>query len=126
MKKQVVDMHDPPQTSWAASPKRPLPPRIGHRSRRMKQRSRGSGRRSATSTTWSVRFAGPAGSLVSLNEEPVEGGEVTGFEVFPDSAGTIYLSDQDVDGRFRLYVADSRLFGDGFEDGTTNAWPDTP
>ncbi len=61
-----------------------------------------------------------------LNEEPVAGGEVTAFEIFPDSAGTIYLSDQDIDGRFRLYVADTRLFGDGFEDGTANAWPDTP
>lgn len=61
-----------------------------------------------------------------LNEEPVAGGEVTDFEVFPDSAGTIYYSDQDIDGRFRLYVADSRVFGDGFEDGTTEAWPDTP
>ncbi|MEO7975299.1 MAG: hypothetical protein ABIU84_17100, partial [Thermoanaerobaculia bacterium] len=61
-----------------------------------------------------------------LNEEPVAGGEVTDFEIFPDSAGTIYLSDQNVNGRFRLYVADTRLFGDGFEDGTTSAWPDTP
>lgn len=61
-----------------------------------------------------------------LNEEPVVGGEVTDFKVFPDSAGTIYRSDQDVDNRFRLYVADTRLFGDGFEDGTTAAWPDSP
>ena len=61
-----------------------------------------------------------------LNEDPVAGGEVTDFEIFPDSAGTIYRSDQDIDGRFRLYVADTRLFGDGFEDGTPNAWPDTP
>jgi len=61
-----------------------------------------------------------------LNEEPVAGGEVERFEVFPDSAGTIYRSDQDVDGRWRLYVADTRLFGDGFEDGTVDAWPDLP
>lgn len=59
-----------------------------------------------------------------LNEEPVAGGAVLTFTVFPDSAGTLYLSDQDVDGRYRIYVADSRVFGDGFEDGTTSAWPD--
>jgi hypothetical protein len=59
-----------------------------------------------------------------LNEEPVAGGSVALFSVFPDSAGTVYLSDQDVDNRFRIYVADSRVFGDGFEDGTTSAWPD--
>jgi hypothetical protein len=59
-----------------------------------------------------------------LNQEPVAGGTVAHFEVFPDSAGTLYLSDQDVDSRYRIYVADSRVFGDGFEDGTTSAWPD--
>ena len=61
-----------------------------------------------------------------LNQAPVAGGQVTDFEVFPDSAGTIYYSDESVDGRFRLYVADSRVFGDGFEEGTTAAWPDVP
>jgi hypothetical protein len=59
-----------------------------------------------------------------LNVEPVAGGAVLAFTVFPDSAGTLYLSDQDVNGRYRIYVADSRVFGDGFEDGTTSAWPD--
>ncbi len=61
-----------------------------------------------------------------LNQSPVAGGTVQAFAIFPDSAGTIYLSDQDVDGIRRLYVADSRLFGDGFEEGTTAAWSDLP
>lgn len=61
-----------------------------------------------------------------LNGEPVAGGRVSSFEVFPDSAGTLYYSDELVDGRLHLFTVDSRIFGDGFEEGTTAAWPDAP
>lgn len=61
-----------------------------------------------------------------LNGDPVAGGKVSTFEVLPDSAGTIYYSDELVDERFHLFAVDSRIFGDGFEDGTTTAWPDAP
>jgi hypothetical protein len=61
-----------------------------------------------------------------LNGDPVDGGKVVHFEVFPDSRGTIYRSDELVDERYHLFTVDSRVFGDGFEDGTTAAWADTP
>ena len=61
-----------------------------------------------------------------LNGEPVAGGRISSFEVFPDSAGTLYYSDELVDGRFHLFTVDSRIFGDGFEEGTTVAWADAP
>jgi len=61
-----------------------------------------------------------------LNGDPVAGGRISTFEVFPDSAGTLYYSDELVDGRFHLFTVDSRIFGDGFEEGTTAAWPDAP
>ncbi len=60
-----------------------------------------------------------------LNGDPVAGGRVSSFAVFPDNAGTIYYSDELVDERYHLFTVDSRIFGDGFEDGTTAAWPDT-
>ena len=61
-----------------------------------------------------------------LNGDPVAGGKISTFAVFPDSAGTIYYSDELVDTRFHLFTVDSRIFGDGFEEGTTAAWPDAP
>lgn len=61
-----------------------------------------------------------------LNGDPVAGGKVSTFAVFPDSAGTIYYSDELVDERYHLFTVDSRIFGDGFEDATTAAWPDAP
>ncbi len=61
-----------------------------------------------------------------LNGDPVAGGRISTFRVFPDSAGTIYYSDELVDERFHLFTVDSRIFGDGFEEGTTAAWPDAP
>lgn len=61
-----------------------------------------------------------------LNSDPVDGGGVRDFAVFPDGRGTLYLSDETRDERFQLFTADSRLFGDGFEEGTTAAWPDAP
>jgi Tol biopolymer transport system component len=61
-----------------------------------------------------------------LNGDPVAGGRISTFQVFPDSAGTIYYSDELADERFHLFTADSRIFGDGFEETTTAAWPDTP
>lgn len=61
-----------------------------------------------------------------LNGEPVAGGRISSLEVYPDSAGTLYYSDELVDGRFHLFTVDSRVFGDGFEEGTTAAWSDVP
>ncbi len=61
-----------------------------------------------------------------LNGDPVAGGRISTFEVFPDSAGTIYYSDELIDERWHLFTVDSRIFGDGFEEGTTAAWPDAP
>ena len=61
-----------------------------------------------------------------LNGDPVDGGRVVDFKVFPDSRGTIYRSDELVDERYHLFSVDSRIFGDGFEGGTTAAWADTP
>lgn len=61
-----------------------------------------------------------------LNGEPVAGGRISSFAVFPDSAGTVYYSDELVNERFHLFTVDSRIFGDGFEEGTTAAWPDAP
>ena len=61
-----------------------------------------------------------------LNGDPVAGGRISTFHVFPDSAGTIYYSDELADERFHLFSVDSRIFGDGFEEGTTAAWPDAP
>ena len=61
-----------------------------------------------------------------LNGDPVAGGQVSSFAVFPDSAGTLYYSDELVDTRYHLFTVDSRLFGDGFEEGTTAAWADVP
>ncbi len=61
-----------------------------------------------------------------LNGDPVLGGRISTFEVFPDSAGTLYYSDELVDERWHLFSVDSRIFGDGFEEGTTAAWADAP
>ncbi|MEO8198042.1 MAG: hypothetical protein ABI689_15095 [Thermoanaerobaculia bacterium] len=61
-----------------------------------------------------------------LNGVPVAGGRVSSFAIYPDNAGTLYYSDELLDGRFHLFTVDSRIFGDGFEEGTTAAWPDTP
>ncbi len=61
-----------------------------------------------------------------LNGDPVAGGRIFSFAVFPDSAGTIYFSDELIDERWHLFTVDSRIFGDGFEEGTTAAWPDAP
>jgi hypothetical protein len=41
---------------------------------------------------------------------------------FPDAAGVWYLGDDDGVGRDDLRTADLRIFGDGFEVGTTAAW----
>lgn len=72
------------------------------------------------------RFVGRYVQDARLNGHPVAGGRVSSFEVFPDSAGTLYYSDELVDGRFHLFSVDSRIFGDGFEEGTTAAWADAP
>jgi hypothetical protein len=52
------------------------------------------------------------------------GGPSTGLapRYFPDSAGVWYLGDDDGAGREDVWTADLRLFGDGFESGTTAAW----
>ena len=38
----------------------------------------------------------------------------------------VYRSDEVVNDKFELFTVDLRLFGDGFEDGATDAWPDAP
>lgn len=61
-----------------------------------------------------------------LNNDPVPGGRVSTFQIFPDGAGTLYYSDELADESFHLFTVDSRIFGDGFEEGTIAAWPDAP
>ena len=61
-----------------------------------------------------------------LNGDPVAGGRVEALAIYPDSAGTLYYSDELADTRYHLFTVDSRVFGDGFEEGTTAAWPDAP
>lgn len=61
-----------------------------------------------------------------LNGAPVAGGSVIAFEVYPDSRGTLYRSDELFDNRFHLFTVDSRIFGDGFEEGSVAAWADAP
>ena len=61
-----------------------------------------------------------------LNGDPVAGGRVEALAIFPDSRGTLYRSDELVDDRFHLFTVDNRIFGDGFEEGGTAAWADTP
>ncbi len=58
-----------------------------------------------------------------LNGDPVTGGRVEALAIYPDSAGTLYYSDELADTRYHLFTVDSRVFGDGFEEGTTAAWP---
>jgi hypothetical protein len=61
-----------------------------------------------------------------LNGDPVAGGQISSFAIFPDSAGTLYYSDELANERWHLFTVDSRIFGDGFEEGTTAAWNDAP
>lgn len=72
------------------------------------------------------RLLNPYTADARLNGVPVTGGKVTYFELFPDGAGLIYRADETVDEKFELFTTDLRLLGNGFEEGTTNAWPDTP
>ena len=72
------------------------------------------------------RLVGPYIADARLNGVPVAGGKVTFFELFPDGAGLVYRADEIVDEKFELFTADLRRFGDGFEEGSTAAWPDLP
>ncbi len=72
------------------------------------------------------RLLGPYEADLQLNDVPALGGKVTYFRLFPDGAGIIYHSDEVVDQKFELFTVDSRIFGDGFEEGTTAAWLDAP
>jgi Tol biopolymer transport system component len=70
------------------------------------------------------RFVDPYPADLRLNGIPAAGGNVNFFRLFPDAAGVVYRSDQDVNDKFELFSADLRIFGDGFEEGTTAAWGD--
>ena len=61
-----------------------------------------------------------------LNGTPVAGGKVSDLEVYPDSFGTLYYSNELAVGSWHLSTVDAKIFGDGFEEGTTAAWGDLP
>lgn len=61
-----------------------------------------------------------------LNGTPVSGGQVTNLHLYPDGEGLLYRSDEIVNDKYQLFTVDLRRFGDGFEEGSSNAWPDTP
>ena len=72
------------------------------------------------------RISGPYTQDLQLNGVPVPGGQVSRFELYSDGAGLLYSSDETADGKLELFTVDTRIFGDGFEEGTTAAWTDVP
>jgi hypothetical protein len=58
---------------------------------------------------FSVPLQGPVGSAVKINPTLVEGGQVRGFAILPDSSRILYLADQEAAGRRELYLADDGL-----------------
>lgn len=72
------------------------------------------------------RLVDPYTADARLNGVPAAGGKVSSFELFPDGAGLAYRADETADEKFELFTADLRIFGDGFEEGTTGAWGDLP
>ena len=72
------------------------------------------------------RLTAPYTTDARLNGVPVTGGQVNDLQLYLDGAGMVYRSDEVVNDKFELFTVDLRLLGDGFEDGATDAWPDTP
>ncbi len=72
------------------------------------------------------RLTSPYANDLRLNGSPVAGGLVSAFDLFPDGSGLLYRSDEVVNDKYELFTVDLRLLGDGFEEGSSNAWPDTP
>jgi Tol biopolymer transport system component len=72
------------------------------------------------------RLVGPYSADARLNGIPATGGSVSYFRLYPDGAGVVYRSDEVADGKDEIFTADLRLFGDGFEEGTTASWSDLP
>jgi hypothetical protein len=72
------------------------------------------------------RLVGPYTADAQLNVTPVTGGKVSDFLLYPDGAGLAYRADETVDEKFEIFTTDLRLFGDGFEEGTSAAWSDLP
>jgi hypothetical protein len=72
------------------------------------------------------RFADPYPADLRLDGVPVTGGRVDYFELYPDSAGIVYQADEVVEGKAQLFTVDLRVFGDGFETGSSDAWGDAP
>jgi Tol biopolymer transport system component len=58
---------------------------------------------------YSVPLAGPASAGAKVNGPLTTGGNVSNFEVSPDSASIVYLADQDTDDVAELYAADPGL-----------------
>jgi hypothetical protein len=72
------------------------------------------------------RFTDPYPADLRLDGVPVTGGRVDYFELYPDSAGIVYQADELADGKAQLFTVDLRVFGDGFEAGSPDAWSDVP